>query len=117
MTFVDAVKDLAQSCGLQVPEDDSDPMDRQRAAQQRQRQSTLSDVLEKAADAYRKQLKDSAKAVDYLKGRGLSGEVAKVFGMGYAPDGWRSLASVFADYQDTFLVESGLVIQTPPEDG
>ena len=117
MTFVDAVKDLAQSYGLQVPEDDSDPMDRQRAAQQRQRQSTLSDVLEKAADAYRKQLKDSAKAVDYLKGRGLSGEIAKVFGMGYAPDGWRSLASVFADYQDPLLVESGLVIQTPPEDG
>ena len=92
-------------------------MDRQRAAQQRQRQSTLSDVLEKAADAYRKQLKDSAKAVDYLKGRGLSGEIAKVFGMGYAPDGWRNLASVFADYQDPLLVESGLVIQTPPEDG
>ena len=117
MSFVDAVKDLAQSYGLQVPEDDTDPMERQRAAQQRQRQATLSDVLEKAADAYRKQLKTSPKAVDYLKGRGLTGEIAKDFGLGYAPDGWRSLASVFADYQDPLLVESGLVIQTPPEDG
>jgi len=117
MSFVDAVKDLAQSYGLKVPEDDTDPMERQRAAQQRQRQATLSDVLEKAADAYRKQLKTSPKAVDYLKGRGLTGEIAKDFGLGYAPDGWRSLASVFADYQDPLLVESGLVIQTPPEDG
>ena len=117
MTFVDAVKDLAQSYGLQVPEDNSDPMERQRAAQQRQRQATLSDVLEKAAEAYRKQLKTSTKAVAYLKGRGLTGEVAKDFGLGYAPDGWRSLASVFADYQDPLLVESGLVIQSAPEDG
>jgi DNA primase len=117
MTFVDAVKDLAQSYGLQVPEDNSDPMERQRAAQQRQRQATLSDVLEKAAEAYRKQLKTSTKAVAYLKGRGLTGEVAKDFGLGYAPDGWRSLASVFADYQDPLLVESGLVIQSAPEEG
>ena len=117
MTFVDAVKDLAQSYGLQVPEDDTDPMQRQRAAQQRQHQATLNDVLEKAADAYRKQLKTSPKAVDYLKGRGLTGEIAKDFGLGYAPDGWRSLASVFADYQDPLLVESGLVIHSVAEDG
>ena len=117
MSFVDAVKELAQSYGLQVPEDDTDPMQRQRAAQQRQHQATLSDVLEKAADAYRKQLKASPKAVDYLKGRGLTGEIAKDFGLGYAPDGWRSLASVFADYQDPLLVESGLVLHSAAEDG
>ena len=54
MSFVEAVKDLAQSYGLQVPEDDTDPLERQRAAQQRQRQATLTDVLEKAAESYRK---------------------------------------------------------------
>ncbi len=110
MNFVEAVKDLAQSYGLQVPEDEADPAERQRAQQQRQRQATLSDVLEKAAEAYRKHLKTAPKAVDYLKGRGLSGEIAKQFGLGYAPEGWRSLASVFPDYQDPLLVESGLVI-------
>ena len=110
MSFIEAVKDLAQSYGLQVPEDEADPAERQRAQQQRQRQATLNEVLEKAGESYRKHLKSSPQAVDYLKGRGLSGEVAKLFGLGYAPDGWRNLASVFTDYQDALLVESGLVI-------
>ena len=110
MTFVEAVKDLAQSVGMQVPEEDISPQDRARAAEQRQKQATLSDVLEKAGESYRKHLKGSDKAIAYLKGRGLSGEIAKQFGLGYAPEGWRSLASVFPDYQDPLLVESGLVI-------
>jgi DNA primase len=46
----------------------------------------------------------------YLKGRGLSGAVAKQFGLGYAPEGWRNLASVFPAYDEPMLVESGLVI-------
>ena len=117
MNFVEAVKDLAQTYGLQVPEDETDPADRQRAQQQRQRQATLSEVLEKAAEAYRKHLKTAPQAVAYLKGRGLSGEVAKQFGLGYAPEGWRSLASVFADYQDPLLVESGLVISNAEDGG
>jgi len=116
MSFIEAVKDLAQSYGLQVPEDDADPAERQRAQQQRQRQATLNEVLDKAGESYRKHLKTSPLAVAYLKGRGLSGEVAKQFGLGYAPDGWRNLASVFADYQDALLVESGLVISNA-EDG
>jgi DNA primase len=117
MNFVEAVKDLAQSYGMQVPEDEADPQERQRAAQQRQRQATLNDVLEKAGEAYRKQLKTSPRAIDYLKGRGLSGDIAKVFGLGYAPEGWRSLASVFADYQDPLLVESGLLISNTEDGG
>ncbi len=110
MSFIEAVRDLAQHYGLQVPEDETSPQDRARAAEQRQKQATLNDVLEKAGEAWRKQLKSSAKAVDYLKGRGLSGEIAKQFGLGYAPEGWRSLASVFPQYDDPLLVESGLVI-------
>ncbi len=115
MNFVEAVKDLAQGVGLQVPEEDISPQDRERAAQQREKQATLTDVLEKAGEAYRKHLKSSPKAVDYLKGRGLSGEIAKQFGLGYAPEGWRSLASVFPDYQDPLLAESGLVIVNQEE--
>jgi DNA primase len=116
MTFVEAVQDLAQQFGMQVPEDDASPQDRARAAQQRQKQTTLSEVLEKACLAYQKQLKISPKAVSYFKGRGLSGQVAKQFGLGYAPEGWRSLASVFPAYDDPLLVESGLVILNE-EDG
>ena len=116
MTFVEAVKDLAQNVGMQVPEEDISPQDRARAAEQRQKQATLTDVLEKAGEAYRKQLRNSPKAIDYFKGRGLSGQIAKDFGLGYAPEGWRSLASVFPDYQDPLLAESGLVIVNQ-EDG
>jgi DNA primase len=110
MTFVEAVKDLAQQYGMQVPEDDVSPQDRARAAEQRHKQATLSDVLEKACDAYKKHLRNSPRAIAYFKGRGVSGEVARQFGLGYAPEGWRSLASVFPDYDDPLLAESGLVI-------
>ena len=116
MSFVEAVKDLAQQYGMQVPEEEGTPQDRARAAEQRQKQTTLNDVLEKAGDAYRKHLKDSPRAVDYFKGRGVSGDVAKQFGLGYAPEGWRSLASTFPHYDDPLLVESGLVILNA-EDG
>ncbi len=117
MTFIEAVKDLAQQTGLQVPEDEASPQDRERAAQQRQKQATLNSVLDKAAHAYIEQLKVTPRAVTYLKGRGLSGQVAKTFGLGYAPEGWRSLASVFPDYADPLLVESGLVIEHADEKG
>ena len=110
MNFVEAVQDLAQQYGLQVPEDDQSPQDRAKAAQMREQQATLSSVLEKAGAAYIKQLRNAPRAIDYLKGRGLSGEIAKTFGLGYAPEGWRALASVFPDYNDPLLVESGLVI-------
>ncbi|WP_213956248.1 DNA primase [Variovorax sp. dw_954] len=110
MGFVEAVHDLAGQYGLQVPEDDASPEERARAAGQRQKQATLTEVLEKAGDAYRKHLRDSDTAVNYLKGRGVSGEVARQYGIGYAPPGWRTLASVFPEYDNPLLAESGLVI-------
>ena len=117
MSFVEAVHDLAQQYGLQVPQDDVSPQERERAAQQRQKQTSLSDVLEKAGEAYRRLLKDSPRAVAYFKQRGVSGEVARAFGLGYAPEGWRSLASVFPDYTEPLLVEAGLVILNQEEGG
>ena len=110
VSFIEAVTELAQQYGMVVPEDDASPQDRAKAQEQRQKQNTLSSVLEKAAEAYKLQLKSSPQAISYLKGRGLSGDIAKQFGLGYAPDGWRSLASVFPHYDDPLLVESGLVI-------
>lgn len=115
MNFVEAVKDLAQQYGMQVPEDEGSPEDRARAQAQRQKQNTLTTVLERASEAYRKFLKDSPRAIDYFKGRGLSGEIAKQFGLGYAPEGWRTLAGVFPNYDEPLLVESGLVISNTEE--
>src|SRR4051812_25980138 len=116
MNFVEATKELAGEYGLEVPEDEASPANREAAAKRREKQATLSDVLEKAGEAYRKHLKTSPRAVAYLKRRGLSGEIAKRFGLGYAPEGWRSLASVFPDYGDALLEECGLVIANAEED-
>ena len=116
MSFIEAVKDLSQQYGLVVPEDEMSPQDRAKAAHQREQQASLSSVLEKAGIAYIKHLRQSEKAIGYFKGRGLSGEIAKTFGLGYAPEGWRALASVFPDYNDALLVESGLVIAGEPGD-
>ncbi|WP_295519991.1 DNA primase [Limnohabitans sp. Rim8] len=116
MTFIEAVKDLAQQTGMQVPEEQLSPEDRAKAAAQKAKQDSLSDVLEKAGQAYREQLKITPHAIDYLKGRGLSGQIAKRFGLGYAPEGWRSLASIFPQYDDPLLAESGLVIVNEEDD-
>ncbi len=110
MGFIDAVKDLAQQAGMTVPEDTRSSAEREQAVQHRQRQATLEEVLAKAAESYRRQLKGSPRAIAYLKGRGLSGEIAARYGLGYAPEGWRGLASVFPSYDDPLLEESGLVI-------
>ena len=110
MSFVEAVKDLAQETGLVVPEDEASPQEQAQAAQAREQQVTLIDVLEKAAEHYRRQLKGNQRAVGYLKGRGLTGEIAARFGLGYAPEGWRTLANVFPRYDDPTLAESGMVI-------
>jgi DNA primase len=116
MSFVDAVKELAGQVGLRVPDDDLSPQQREQAAAQKQRRATLAKVLARAAEAYRKQLRGSPRAIEYLKGRGLSGEIAARFGLGYAAEGWRGLASVFPSYDDPLLEESGLVI-VQGEDG
>lgn len=116
MGFVEAVHDLAQQTGLQVPEDDLSPQQKEQAAAQRQKQATLTDVLEHAAQAYRRLLRGAQHPIAYLRERGVSGEVARTYGVGYAPEGWRNLASVFAQYDDPLLEESGLVI-THADDG
>ena len=116
MGFMDAVRDLAQQVGMTVPEDDSTPEEREHAKAAKARQATLNEVLAQAGEHWRKQLKVNDRAIAYLKRRGLSGEIAARFGMGYAPEGWRGLASAFARYDDPLLAEAGLVI-VQGEDG
>ncbi len=109
--FVEAVKDLAGNLGMVVPDQQVSPQEAARAQAARERQSGLADLMAKASAAYQMQLKASERGVAYLKQRGVSGDVAKTYGLGYAPEGWRNLASVFPDYQDAQLVECGLVIE------
>ena len=105
MGFVEAVKELAQSVGMKVPEEQ-----RSEAAQRRAEHGvTLYEVLLQAAQHYRARLKDAPQAIAYLKKRGLSGEIARSFGIGFAPDEWQGLAAAFADYDGKALAEAGLV--------
>jgi DNA primase len=111
-SFVEAVQDLAQQLGLSVPEEQSSPAQRAQAAEQRSRHSQLVDTMTLAAQGYQKALKADHRAVAYLKQRGLTGAIAKAFGLGYAPEGWRFLSTVIPDYADSKLVDCGMVITT-----
>ena len=111
LSFVEAVSELAQEVGMQVPQEQVSPEERLRRQTLRERRKSLNEVMAQACAFYRKQLKSHANAVNYLKQRGLSGTVAARFGLGFAPPGWRSLASVFERYDDAVLEEAGLVRQ------
>jgi DNA primase len=108
MGYIDAMKDLASSVGMQVPE--MQPRTPAEAAR-REREPDLLEVTEAAMQFYRAQLKKSPQAIEYLKKRGLTGEIAARFRVGYAPEGWQSLKEAFPSYDDKVLVETGLVIE------
>ena len=105
--FVDAVKDLATRAGMQVPESEGRSFKDEKPGQTR----TLIEIMARAAQYYKDQLKASPRAIEYCKKRGLTGEVAARFGMGYAPDGWQNLQAVFPDYNADELKVAGLVIE------
>ncbi|GGO85223.1 DNA primase [Marinobacterium nitratireducens] len=90
LDFPAAVEELARLVGLEVPRENSSP-------QQAQRDKHLKDlygILDEAARFYEEQLLRHPQrqlAIDYLKGRGLTGQVAKAFGIGFAPPGWENL--------------------------
>jgi len=115
--YVDAIEELARSAGLDVPREERSATD----IAKQQRAMALSEVMSSAADWYRQQLKSSPRAIDYLKGRGLTGEIAKRYALGYAPDGWQGLEAVFGPYSNEevakTLVEGGLVIQGEQAEG
>ncbi len=107
MGFVDAVQELASRAGMTVPESEGRSFHDEKPGQTR----TLIEVMARAAAYYKAQLKASPRAIEYCKKRGLSGEVAARFGIGYAPDGWQNLDAVFPDYNADELKVAGLIIE------
>ena len=103
--FVDAIKELASRVGMQVPEEEA------RRPHDGPKLTTLAEIMARAVKYYYEQLKRSEKAIDYLKRRGLSGEIAQRFGIGYAPDNWQGLEAAFDDYSLPELQQAGLVIR------
>lgn len=87
MEFVEAIESLASSLGLEVPyEQGSAP-----AGPDKQTLEPLYQLLEECARYYQASLRESQEAIDYLRNRGISGETAKAYGIGYAPPGWNNL--------------------------
>lgn len=114
--FVEAVHELAGSAGMAVPEDDWQAHLGPRAEKQAAGLAQA-EVMAQAGRFYHQQLKTASHAVAYLKGRGVSGEVAARFGLGYAPDGWDGLRAVFPDYAAQVLQDAGLVIRREAKEG
>ena len=114
-SFPQAVESLAASVGLQVPQEQQSPSARQQSAQRRDERNAHTRVLDSANDFYRKQLRSAQPAIEYLKKRGLTGQIAGRFGLGWAPEDRQALATVFTRYEDPILVEAGLIIES--EDG
>jgi len=106
--YVEAVRDLAESVGMKMPEFEP-------RTKKPEGGPDLYEIMERACNYYREQLKATPRAIEYLKGRGLTGKIAARFGIGYAPDGWQNLESVFPSYADKALKDAGLVVD--PEGG
>ncbi len=101
--FIEAVEELAARCGLQVPRDTAPSDD---AAPTR----AIYELQQQAAGYYAEQLRrhpQRQRAVDYLKQRGVSGDVAARYGLGYAPPGWDNL---MARFDESGLLEAGLLV-------
>ena len=105
-TFPEAIEELARDVGVEVPRVEPRPGEVER----REQAQDLAGILLTAAKFYRAELKDAPRAIDYLKGRGLTGAIAAHFGIGYAPDGWQPLAKAFERYDDPELETAGLVL-------
>ncbi len=110
MEFVEAVEELARRAGLEIPREagtDSQPVPATRPHYA---------LLAQAAEYYQAQLRSHAQAeqaVDYLRQRGLTGEIAARFNIGFAPPGWDNLTGAMATDSDTrrILLELGLLIE------
>ncbi len=107
LPFIDAVKELAQTAGMEMP-----AMDRQSAAKA-ERAKGLHEAMADAAAWFTDQLHGMAgnEARALLDRRGIAAETAKTFGMGFAPDSRGRLKAALKDYGDPLLVEAGMLIQ------
>jgi DNA primase len=109
MEFVEAIEELAKHVGVEVPREVSE-----NRARQDKSAPDLYELMQRAANFYSQQLRlhpDSNPAVAYLKGRGLSGEVARDFGIGYAPPGWDNLFKALGGQNPQLLITAGLLVE------
>ena len=112
LDFPQAIEDLAKRAGMEVPREEGGRNNKPRQPTD----SPLYPLLTAAAEFYKQALKSHPQrkaAIDYLKGRGLSGEIARDFGMGFAPPGWDNLLKHLASdsLQQKAMIDAGLLVE------
>ena len=112
LDFPQAVEELAKAAGMEIPREESGRPHKPRQPTD----SPLYPLLTAAADFYRHALKSHPArkaAVDYLKGRGLTGEIARDFGLGFAPPGWDNLFKHLSNdtLQQKAMIDAGLLVE------
>lgn len=107
LDFVDAIEALAAEYHIDVPRE----TDNGTATIKHDDKQQYYEVLKTASELFQQQLKTSDKAINYLKQRGLTGDVAAQYKIGYAPDNWQFLTDAFGNEQSQSLVATGLVIE------
>ena len=112
LDFPQAVEELAKAAGMEIPREESGRPHKPRQPTD----SPLYPLLTAAADFYRQALKSHPQrkaAVDYLKGRGLTGEIARDFGLGFAPPGWDNLYKHLSSdtLQQKAMIDAGLLVE------
>ena len=109
MEFREAIESLAQAAGIELPPEEAD------AAPQVDHQKPLYEAMEKATRVYQSQLRkhpSRGRVVDYLKQRGLSGEIARDFRLGFAPEGWDNLMTTLSSEEEIGqALTAGLLIE------
>lgn len=115
LEFLDAIDELASLHSLEVPREGpggSAPSSQQQAAAKAQRQDLYAQLGD-ISRFYQAQLRQSQAAINYLKGRGLSGEVVKRFNIGFVPDQWDGVKRQFAkdSHAENQLIEGGMLIK------
>jgi DNA primase len=103
LTFIESVQSIANQLGLAVPNDQ--PNTKKDTADD----FKLEEILKKANQYFKKNLRSSDLAINYLKKRGLTGTVAREFQIGYAIDDWQGLKKEFENYEEPKLQTAGLV--------
>ncbi|MBI3563017.1 MAG: DNA primase [Gammaproteobacteria bacterium] len=112
LEFVEAVEELARVAGLDIPYETRESPELRHAHQQTQHAQF--DLMARCDRYYRQQLRQhphAQVAVDYLKSRGLSGEIAARFNIGYAPPGWDNLATTLGKANHDQLLTLGMLIK------
>ncbi len=104
LDFIDALGQLAGQLGMEIPKTDGS------SNESRESKDPIYETLAACSQFYQQQLKQSPPAIDYLKSRGLSGQIAKQYQLGYSPDSWDATSKHIGANKIDLLRQAGMVI-------